>query len=99
MADRSLSRMTLLWISYTGLVLVTAWSAWNTDRALNRIEDDVCAAIEVTLFDTVVVLDVVSEAEGVDRDEVVALIDPILELAAAVEERCGATFLDDVGDG
>lgn len=93
----SRDRLTL-WVCYALLVGVTAWTAYDTRRALDRIEDDVCATAEIVIANELATLFVFGEQEGVDSANVEFIISEYIEAAENIEDRCGAVLLDDIID-
>ncbi len=86
----------LLMAAYIILVAVVAWSTWDTQRALDKIEEDVCATAEIVVANEVFTLAVVSEQEDVNAETLKVALDTYILLAGALDERCGALFLDDI---
>lgn len=86
----------LLTAAYVILVLTTAWSAWSTSEALDRIEEDVCATAEVVVANEVFTLAVFAEEGGADPETLKVALDTYIVLAEALDERCGALFLDEI---
>lgn len=92
---RLIDRLLLL-AAYGLLVGVSAWNAWNTVHALQRIEEEICATAEVAVAAPLLNLVVYGDQEGVDDDAVVFTIETLVAVGDAIKDRCGTTFLDEL---
>lgn len=85
-----------LFVAYVMLVGVVAWSAWSTSVALDRIEEDVCAAAEISVAGQLLNIATYGQQEGVNAQAAVATIETLIIIVDKIQERCGDIFLDDV---
>ena len=86
----------LLIVAYVLLVTTVAWQSWDTQRALDRIGENVCATAEVVVANQLFNLATYGQQEGVNEDVALVAIETYVTIAEAVQERCGSIFLDDI---
>lgn len=93
---RVVDRLALL-AAYLILVGAVAWMSWDTQRTLERVEEDVCAVAEITVLDTLLMLSLADITEDRRQDALDAILLAV-EVGEAVQARCGLTFLDELPD-
>lgn len=91
-----MTRERLLLTAYVLLVAITAWGAWNTQQALNRLEEDICATAEVAVAAPLFNIAIYAQQEGVSREAQEFAIDSLIVVAEAIKTRCGVLFLDEL---
>ncbi len=83
-----------LWAAYGLLVLAVSWSTWNTHRALDIIEEDVCATAEVIVASSLLNLAVYGQQDDVNAEAAAFAIETLISSGQSINDRCGAIFLD-----
>lgn len=91
-----MSNRFLLLSSYVILVLITAWDAFNINRAIENVREDVCVAAEIGVANELFTLSVFGRQEGVDAELFDQAIGVYVELARGLQDHCGVTFLDEI---
>lgn len=86
----------MLLVAYVLLVFVTGWSAHNTKRTLDVIEEDVCATAEIVISNQIFNAVLYREQEGVDTEVLRTVLDTYIALSEAVQDRCGLIFIDKI---
>lgn len=89
-------RISLL-IAYLLLVGVVAWLSFDIRRTLDNVESGVCATAEIAVANELSNL-VIAAEEGELSESVERIISEYIELGEALQEQCGTTFLDLVGE-
>lgn len=92
---RRLDRYTTF-AAYVLLVVTVIWSSWSAKVAIDRLEELQCATAETIVASGLFNLALYGNQSGVDRDAYDEAQSTFIEIGAAVEKRCGLTFLDDI---
>lgn len=79
----------LLAAAYVLLVGTLVIGAWRTDRQLDRIQDDVCVGVSVSLAQTVTLLVTFGEQEGVNETALRDALDVTTGLLEIARTECG----------
>lgn len=77
-----------LWLAYGLLVLVTGWSAYQTQETLERQEDLVCFLGELEVADGLSVFEVFGEQEGVDPERLEQVISNLDAVSTLLIDEC-----------